>query len=169
MDAIDAILSRRSIRRYTGESVPSETMELLLRAAVSAPSAGNRQPWRFIVIDDKDILRKIPTVHPYSSMVPQAAAAILICADLALEKHPGYWVQDCAAATQNILVAARSLGLGSVWLGVYPRDDRVSGLKRLLGLPENIMPLSLVPVGIPAEEKPPSDRYNPERIHRNRW
>ena len=95
--------------------------------------------------------------------------AILICGDLKSEKHKGYWVQDCSAATQNLLVAAQAKGLGAVWLGVYPREDRVAGIRKVLGLPEHIVPLSLIPVGHKGEEKPPANRYDPSRVHHDRW
>ncbi len=99
----------------------------------------------------------------------EATVAVLICGDLSLEKHKGYWVQDCSAATENLLLAAHAKGLGAVWLGVYPREERVDGLRKLLGIPEHVIPFSLVPIGHPAEQKPPAERYNPSRIHFNRW
>ena len=169
MEAMNAILSRRSIRKYTAEPVPDSVIEEILRAAMSAPSAGNQQPWHFIVIRERSLLDQIPTYHPHSSMVREAPVAILICADTALESHKGYWVQDCAAATENLLIAVQALGLGAVWLGVYPREDRVQGLKKLFNLPESVIPLSLVPVGHPAEQKPPADRFNRERLHYTGW
>jgi len=166
---MDAIFLRRSIRKYTNEPVSLEAVEKLLRAAMAAPSAGNQQPWHFVVIDDRRILDAIPTVHPHSMMLKEAPLAIAVCGDMHLEKHTGYWVQDCSAATENILIAAQSMRLGAVWLGVYPREDRVEGLRKLLGLPEHVTPLSLIAVGHPAESKPPSNRYEASRIHRNRW
>ena len=166
---MEAILSRRSIRKYTNEPLTEGDISKLLRAAMSAPSAGNQQPWHFIVITDRQVLNEIPKIHPYSHMLKEAPAAILVCGDLQLETHKGYWVLDCAAATENILIAAQAMGLGTVWLGVYPREDRIAGLQQLLGLPDHVLPLSLVAVGHPAEQKPPANRFNPERIHYNRW
>lgn len=163
------ILARRSIRKYTDQSVPEDMINDLLRAAMSAPSAGNQQPWQFVVIRNRSILNDITTVHPYSSMLKEAPCAILVCGDLNRETHKGYWVQDCSAATQNILLAANSLGLGSVWLGVYPREDRVEALRKLLGIPSHIVPLALIAVGYPAEEKEPSNRFDKNRIHYDRW
>jgi nitroreductase len=136
---------------------------------MSAPSAGNEQPWYFVVIDDRDTLDEIPKFHPYSAMLQSATVAILICGDERLEVHRGFWVQDCSAATQNILLAAQAKGLGAVWLGVYPVEERVVGLRNLLGIPEDVIPFSLVSVGYPAERKPPADRYDKSRIHHNRW
>lgn len=167
MDALEAILSRRSIRKYTDRPVPEETVKELLKAAMSAPSANNVQPWEFVVITERKLLDAIPEVHPYSKMLKEAPLAIVVCGDS--QKQERYWPQDCAAATQNILVAARALGLGAVWLGVYPRDDRVAGLAKLLGIPGPFVPLCVISIGYPAEEKPPSNRYDEAKIHRNGW
>lgn len=169
MEAMEAILSRRSIRKYTTQPVPDEVIKELLEAAMSAPSAGNEQAWQFVVIKDRGILDQIPNYHPYSRMVKQASVAILVCGDLKSEKHKGYWVQDCSAATENLLISVEAKGLGAVWLGVYPREDRVNGLRELLGLPEHVVPLSLIPIGYKGEEKPPANRYDPSRVHRDRW
>jgi nitroreductase len=169
MDAIQAILSRRSIRKYTSQPVSEVTVKELLQAAMAAPSAGNQQPWHFVVIRDRQILAEIPRVHPHSSMVPSAQLAILVCGDLQREKHGGYWVQDCSAATQNLLLAAHAKGLGAVWLGVYPREDRVTGLRKLAGLPQHVVPLALIPIGYPAEDKPRAERYDPSRVHQDGW
>lgn len=166
---MEAILNRRSIRKYTSEPLSDADIRELLKAAMSAPSAGNEQPWHFIVITERKVLNEIPKIHPYSQMLKEAPAAILVCGDLQLERHKGYWVQDCAAATENILIAAQDMGLGAVWLGVYPREDRVASLQKLLDLPEHVIPLSLVAIGHPAEQKPPANRFNTERIHFNRW
>jgi nitroreductase len=151
---MDAIYARRSIRKYSSKPLPRETIEDIIRAGMNAPSAGNEQPWHFVVINRRKILEEIPSVHPHAEMVKQAPVAILVCGDLLMEKHEGFWVQDCSAATENMLLAAASLGLGSFWLGVYPRQDRVEGLRRLLNLPDHIVPFSLLPIGYPAEKNP---------------
>ncbi len=164
-----AIRYRRNIRRFTPEPVPDESIKALLEAAMSAPSAGNQQPWEFVVIKDRAVLDRIPDVHPHAQMCRQAQAAIVVCGNLERDSHRGFWVQDCAAATQNILIAATDLGLGSVWCGVHPREDRVSGLRKLLCLPDHIVPLSLIPIGHPAENKPASERFDPARIHHDKW
>jgi len=169
MDAIQALMSRRSIRRYTREEVSEDTVKLLLEAAMSAPSAGNEQPWHFVVIRQRRILDAIPSVHPYSQMLREASLGIVVCGDLSLEVYNGFWVQDCSAATQNILIAAHALGLGAVWLGFYPLVDRVAGLKRMLSLPEQIIPLSIVSVGWPGEKKSPAMRFRQERVHFDEW
>lgn len=170
MEAMEAILSRRSIRHYTAEPVPEEMIQELLKAAMSAPSAHNRQPWHFVIITDRKILDEIRQVHPYASMLQEAQVVILVCGDLQLDQGSGFWVQDCAAATENILLAANAKGLGAVWVGIYPVEETSASLiRKLIGLPEHIVPLSLVPMGYPVEKKPPANRSNPDRIHRNRW
>lgn len=169
MDAMEAILSRRSIRKYTNEDVSDEIVKELLEAAMSAPSAGNEQPWHFVVIRDRKILNEIPNIHPYSGMLREAPLAILVCGDESLQKYKGYWVQDCSAATENLLIAINAKGLGGVWLGVYPVEDRVNGIRKLLDMPNNIIPFSLISIGHPAEQKPPANRYNSSRIHYDRW
>jgi len=169
MDTFDAIFSRRSVRQYTSKVVPDALVTELLKAAMAAPSAGNEQPWQFIVVRDRAILDEIPTFHPYSAMVKHASVAILVCGDLTLEKYKGFWVQDCSAATENLLLAATAKGLGAVWTAVYPMEDRVAGMRKLLNLPEHIMPLSLVPIGYPASLPSAADRFNVARIRRDRW
>lgn len=170
MEAMEALFSRRSIRKYTSEAIPEKNINEILEAAMSAPSAGNQQPWHFVIINDRRILDEIPAFHPHSQMLKQAPMAILICGDPSLEKHVGYWIQDCAAATENLLLAIHARELGGVWLGIYPREERVAALRKLLGIPEHVIPFSLISIGRPAESKPPRpDRYNPSRIHNNTW
>lgn len=169
MDAVKAILTRRSIRKYTKEEISMETIKELIEAAVSAPSAGNQQPWQFIVIDDKNIMNKVPDFHPYAKLIQGADKAILMCGDLNLEIAKGYWVLDCGAATQNLLLAAHAKGLGACWLGIYPRAKRVEEIRKLLNIPESAVPFSLIALGYPAEEKGKVERYDEERVHYNKW
>ena len=169
MDAIEAILSRRSIRQYTSQPVPDEIVRELLTAAMSAPSAVNEQPWQFIVITDRHLLNGIPQITPYAQMAKDAALVVLVCGDTTREKYHGFWPQDCAAATENLLIAANARGLGAVWCGVYPVDERVQGLRRYLQLPDYIVPFSLVPIGYPAEKREPRHRYDGSRVHFNGW
>jgi nitroreductase len=169
MDTLEAIRTRRSVRRYKDQPVAEELVRKLLAAAMSAPSARNAQPWQFVVIDDGRILADIAEINPNAQMARQAPLGILVCGDLALEKSPGYWVVDCSAAVENILLAAHALGLGAVWTGVFPREERIEGLRKLLSLPDGIIAHSLVLVGYPAEQLTPQDRFRPDRIHRNRW
>ena len=169
MDVLEAIRTRRSIRKYLNQPVPEELMQELLAAAMQAPSARNQQPWQFVVIDDRAILAEIPTFMPNAAMVGQRPLAILVCGDLDLEKSEGYWVVDCAAAVENMLLAAHALGLGAVWCGVYPREPRMEGLRRLIGLPQNVIAHSLVVLGYGAEQVAAENRYRPERVRRNHW
>lgn len=166
---MEAILTRRSIRRYTDRPVPDQVIKELLEAAMSAPSAKDERPWHFVVVRDRKVLDEIPHHHPYAQMLKQAPVAIVVCADLRLDVCDGFWVQDCSAATENILIAAQAKGLGAVWVGIYPVEDRVRAMRRILGMPEHVVPLALVPVGYPAEHKPPANRYDTARIHYDRW
>ena len=169
MNTIEAIMTRRSIRKYTAQPVSSETIRKLLEAAMSAPSAANEQPWQFIVINERHLLDQIPGFHLYAAMVKDVSAAVLVCGDATLDKHQGFWVQDCSAATQNLLLAAHDLGLGAVWLGIYPREERIHGMRKLLELPDHVIPLALIPIGYPAQKPPREDRFREERVHYNRW
>jgi len=168
-DLLTTILSRRSIRRYNGETVKEAEVEGLLRAAMAAPSAHNEQPWHFVVIRNRETLTAITAFHQYSAMLAEADLAILVCGDMKEIKAGGFWVQDCAAATENILLAAHGLGLGGVWLGVYPHDSYVHELSRLLQLPAHVVPFALISLGRPAEIKKAADRYDPQRVHLDRW
>ncbi len=169
MDVLEAIFTRRSIRKYTDKPVGEDPVQTLLRAGMQAPSAHNAQPWDFIVLTDRKILKCIQSFHPYSKMLKKAALAILVCGNTALENSSAYVNQDCAAATQNILLAAHGLGLGAVWLGIYPREERVAGMRQLLKIPEAIIPVSLISLGYPEEAKEKTDRFRPERVHFNGW
>jgi nitroreductase len=169
MDALEAIQTRRSVRRYVTRQIDDEIVEQLLSAAMSAPSAANEQPWEFIVIKDREMLDGIPAFSPYARMTTHAPLDILVCADTRNVIVPGFWVQDCSAATQNLLIAAHALGLGAVWTGVYPMDDRMAGFTKHCQLPEGVVPLAFVVVGYPAETPPPQNRFDQDRVHSNGW
>jgi nitroreductase len=169
MDTLTAIHTRRSIREYQDKDISEELVSELLKAAMASPSARNQQPWEFVVITDSGLRNQIPAVCPFAQMIVDAPLAILVCGNLKIETAQGYWVIDCAAATQNLLLAAHALGLGAVWTGVYPREERMDGLTTLFDLPEYILPHSLVVIGFPAQEPPPQERFNPARIHFNGW
>ena len=169
MDTIEAILSRRSIRRYTKQPVPDNLSRQLLTAAMSAPSADNEQPWQFVVITDRALLDGIPTYHKYAFMAREAPLAILICGDTSLRVYEDLWIQACAAATENLLLAATAQGLGAVWCSVYPDKARMQGFSQAFKLPGNIIPFAIIPVGFPAEHKGKVERYQDERVHRNGW
>lgn len=169
MDAIKAIMTRRSIRKYTAEPVEAEQVETLLQAAMAAPSAGNQQVWHYVVIRDQAVRDGIPRFHPHAKMASEAPVVVVVCADTVIEKFEGYWVQDCSAAVENLLVAANAEKLGAVWLGIHPRPERVAAMKELLGLPESVMPLAAIAIGHPDEEKEPGDRFDPSRVHHDKW
>ncbi len=169
MDGLETILTRRSIRKYTDQIIEDTVFVDLVKAAVSAPSAGNQQPWQFIIITDKEKLGKVLEFHPHAKMLLDSQGAILVCGDLSKEKHKGYWVLDCAAATQNILLAAHTNGFGACWLGIYPREERVVGMKSLVSVPEHVIPFALVSIGYPDEEKNPSERFDESLVHYEKW
>lgn len=169
MDAIEAILTRRSIRKYQAGNVSEELLKLLLEAGMNAPSAKNEQPWHFIVVNERSVLDEIVRVHPFAGALSEASLAIVVYADTQAADSVGFWVQDCSAAAQNILLAAHASGLGAVWLGVYPREDRTKVIQRLMGLPRHSVPLCIIAIGYPDEAKPYQNRYNPSRVHYNNW
>ncbi|WP_148136614.1 nitroreductase family protein [Candidatus Formimonas warabiya] len=168
-EVLKSIFSRRSIRKYSGQPISDEMVRDLLKAGMSAPSAHNQRPWHFVVIKNRDTLNQITRFHPYSSMLKEAALAILVCGDKKLFKTEIYWDQDCAAATENILLAAHGLGLGAVWLGIYPKEVLVKSMLKLVGAPDGIMPFSLISLGYPAEEQAAGDRFDEKRVHLDQW
>ncbi|MCJ7695463.1 MAG: nitroreductase family protein [Anaerolineaceae bacterium] len=169
MDAIKALMTRRSVRKFRDIEISSENIKLLLAAGMQAPSANNEQPWHFIVIDKRDLMNRITEFHPHAKMLLEARLAIIVCAFVSQEKKWDMWVQDCSAATQNILLAAHITGLGAVWLGVHPRQERINGVKDMFDLPEEIKPFSIIAIGHPAEVVEPVDRFNQEKVHMNKW
>jgi nitroreductase len=169
VETIEAITTRTSIRKYTKEAVPQEIIDDLLKAAMSAPSAGDQRPWHFIVVDDRKILDRVPEFHPYASMMPDAPIAFVICGDSTVGKIADFWIQDCSAAAENLLLAVHGKGLGGVWLAIYPLSSRVEGAKKLFNLPPDIIPLCIIPFGYPAEIKQPKNKYDLNKIHHNVW
>jgi nitroreductase len=169
MDVTKAILSRRSIRKYTNEPVSDEDIEALLTAAMHAPSAVNEQPWHFVIIKDRETLGAVSTISPTAPMAKYAPVAIAVCADTNREKFPGLWALDCSAAAENILLAATDRSLGAVWTAVYPFEERVKGIRELLNLPANVIPLCIIPLGHAAETPAPVDRYNASCVHHGTW
>lgn len=166
---IDTLLTRRSIRRYLEKKIPGDTIMSILKTGMYAPSAVNKQPWHFLVIDDLSIFKKITAIHRYASFITGASQAILVLGDEHLHHDTDYWHVDCAASTQNMLLAAHSLGIGSCWIGIYPRKKRISDFSALFDLPSHIKPFALVALGYPDEERPVPDRFREERIHYNHW
>jgi nitroreductase len=168
-DALAFIQRRRSIRQYRDAPVSDEQLEALLRAAMAAPSAGNQQPWAFVVLRDRERIDRVHDFHPYAGPLRTAALGILVCGDLSRERHEGYWVQDCSAAVENLLLAAANMGLGTCWLGVHPRPEREAGCRELCALPDHLVPFALIAVGLPDEAKGPADYYDPERVRHETW
>ena len=166
---MNTIYARRSIRKYTIDPVSDENLTRIIKAGMNAPSAGNEQPWHFVIIRDLEILNAIADFHPFAQMAREAPAAILVCGEPGLEKHKGMWVQDCSAATQNMLLEITDMGLGGVWVGIFPREKRMDGIRELLNMPGDIIPFSLIPVGHPGEKKQSNDKFLPERIRVNKW
>ncbi len=167
MEIFEAIRTRRSIRKFRAEDVSEAVIEKLIGAAMLAPSAGNQQSWQFIVIRDAGKRAAVPAFHPYCKMITQAPVAILVCGDPEGKKWPEFWVQDCSDAVQNLLLAARAEGLGSVWTGIYPLEERMRGCRETFDIPEHIIPFALIPVGWPEEPGFKGvDRFKPELVHR---
>lgn len=170
--AIKNIMTRVSVRDFTGEKISDEQIDTLMRAAMSAPSAINKQPWAFIVVTDEDKIAELGKALPYSRCSNHPAVAIIPCGDLskAIEgEMAGFWINDVSAATENLLLAAHAMGLGAVWTGLHPDMNRARMVQELLGLPEHVIPLCVVPVGVPAEHPEVKDKYRPDNIHYNQW
>lgn len=170
---IDNILTRTSIREYdTGRAIPREIKKEILHAAMSAPSAVNRRPWSFIVVDDALVLRRLSAALPYAKMASKAPLAIAVCGDTSrfLEGDDStLWVQDLSAASENILLAAHGYGLGAVWTSVYPHADREASVREILSLPMHVIPFNVIPIGYPTRPHTPHDKWEPDRIHHNSW
>lgn len=168
---LDNIMTRTSVRQFTSEPVAADTLETIVKAGMAAPTAMNKQPWEFIVVTERAALDSLMAVHPYSNL-QTATAAIIVCGNMqkAIE-GPGrdFWVQDCSAATENILLAAHACGLGAVWCGVWPEPERAKGVSRVLGLPGWVIPLNVIAMGHPAAVEHPKDKFIPENIHYYRW
>lgn len=173
--ALECILTRTSVRQYDeNRTISRDTIETLLRAAMAAPTAVNKQPWAFVAIDNRQDLDSLAAVLPYARMLAKAPLAIVTCGDMSKiidgeTPDKGFWIQDVSAATENLLLAAHAIGLGAVWTGVYPDADRVKAVQQRLGMPDSIIPLAVVPVGYPAGPQTPKDKWKTENVHFNRW
>ena len=169
-DAIETIMTRTSIRSFTDRAVSADTIEMLLRAGMAAPTAVNKQPWHFVVVNDRAKLDELGGNGRQSQMWKESPLAIVVCGDMekALEgPAQAFWVQDCSAATENILLAAHALGLGAVWTGCYPMEERMTNVRQVLNLPENIIPLCVIVMGYPNESPAPKDKWKPENVTYN--
>lgn len=169
MNVIEAIFTRRSIRKYTGQPIEQGELKLILKAGFHAPSAHNKQPWHFVVIKDSGLLEKISSGHQYAKMLPQAGCAIIVCGDKKREGLSGFLIEDCSAAIQNMLLAAHGLGLGAVWCGLYPVTKLTGMINKLIELPSEIIPVGLVVVGHGSEVRNTPDRYIEDRVHFEKW
>ncbi len=166
---IGNIMTRTSVRQYTERPISADTLETLLKAGMAAPTAVNKQPWAFVVTTGRDALDSLATLQP---RLQTAAAAITVCGDMtrAIEgEGRDFWVQDCSAATENILLAAHALGLGAVWTGVYPIAERVDNVSHALALPDSVVPMCIIAVGYPVADQEPKDKWDPSKVHYQRW
>lgn len=167
------ILQRKSVRSYSDRPVSRESLDTLVRAAMAAPSGRDMRPWKFIIIDDKEAMQKLAAQLPYAKMLAEAQAAIAVCGDLSVTDDEGKpstnWTFDCSAATENLLLQAEAMGLGAVWTAVYPYEDRLPLVKEALGLPEEIVPLNIIPIGYPKGDPQPKDKYDSDNVHYNAW
>lgn len=169
MDLFEALRTRRSIRKYTEEPVSDDDLHHILDAAMHAPSAVNEQPWHFVIVRDEAGRTALAKTSPYTHMAAKAPVVIVVCGDINLDKASGMWVQDCAAATENLLLAARGRQIGSVWCGVHPVREREDSIRAILGLPENIIPFCLICLGHTDEPFKEEQRFKEDRVHREKW
>jgi nitroreductase len=170
--AIKNIMTRTSVRKYTNEAVTKADIETMLRAGMAAPTAVNKQPWHFVVVTDREQLNALAAANRGTGMAAKAPLAIVVCGDMQKTLSAigqGFWVQDCSAATENILLAANALGLGGVWTGLYPNEERANAVRDVLKAPEHIVPLCVIVIGHPAETPTPKDKWKPENVSYNKF
>lgn len=180
--ALDVIMSRTSIRSFTGDPVSKEQLETILKAGMAAPTAMNSQPWRFVVVTDKEKIASVFGSGFRGEMFTNAGAVIVVCGQTTMMRKPFgqpdapetevqnmFWYEDCSAAAENILLAVKALGLGAVWTAGYPAEERIAPIAEALGIPSGIVPLCIIPVGVPAEDPAPKDKWKPENIHWEQW
>lgn len=165
--ALETILNRKSVRKYTARPVEKEKLEILVRAGMAAPSSRDRRPWEFVIVTDRKTLDTMAEGLPFARMLKETNQAIVVCGDTI--KSDNAWFLDCSAAAQNILLAAESMGLGAVWTAVYPYPDRIRIVREELRLPDHIMPLNVIPIGYPQGKESPKNKYNPQQIHYDTW
>jgi nitroreductase len=170
-EALRPILERRSCRQYTGQPVSDEVLRTLLQAGMNAPSAKNSQPWEFLVLRDETLKAAVSAAGTYWGMLKDAPLGIVVLANLEgyRSSHAGFFIQDCSAATENILLAAQAMGLGGVWLGLYPNEERVAAVRSICGIPESIIPVTLTSIGYPAQMPHPHTTFHEEKVHYDRY
>jgi nitroreductase len=169
MEVQEALLNRRSIRKYKDQKISKENLDKILRAAMYAPSAMNLHAWQFIVVDNKDVLIETIKSIPYAEMLRQSAMAIIVCGDSSVEKNESWLLQNCSAAIQNILLSSHGLGIGSCWIAIHGMEDVYQSIKAQFALPENIVPVSLISLGYPDEVLKAEERFKKDKIHYNKW
>ena len=170
--AIKNIMTRTSVRKYTNETVTKVDIETMLRAGMAAPTAVNKQPWHFVVVTDREQLNALAAANRGTGMAAKAPLAIVVCGDMQKTLSgigQGFWVQDCSAATENILLAANALGLGAVWTGLYPNEERANAVRDIVKAPEHIVPLCTIVIGHPADTPTPKDKWKPENVSYNKF
>jgi len=170
--AIKNIMTRTSVRKYTNETVTKADIETMLRAGMAAPTAVNKQPWHFVVVTDREQLNALAAANRGTGMAAKAPLAIVVCGDMQKTLPgvgQGFWVQDCSAATENILLAANALGLGGVWTGLYPNEERAKAVRDVVKAPDHIVPLCVIVIGHPAEQSQPKDKWKPENVSYNKF
>jgi len=165
--AIENMLNRKSVRKYSDKEVEQEKIDLILKSAMSAPSAMNKQPWEILVVTDKKKLEQISKDIPNASYSKSSQLVIIVCGDKKINEK--FWIQDCCAVTENILLSVESLELGAVWCAVYPFEDKVEKIQKLFNMPENVIPLNVIPIGYPANKENSKQKYDSNKIHINNW
>ena len=163
---VENIAERKSVRKYLNKSVEEDKIDAMVKAGMAAPSGMDRRPWEFVVVTDREALDSMAAKLPYAKMLTNAPLAIVVCGDTT---RSSYWYLDCSAATQNVLLAAEALGLGAVWTAAYPYEDRIDVVRQNTGLPENIVPLCVIPIGYPDGPQKAKDKFDPQRVHRNKY
>jgi nitroreductase len=169
MDILEGIFTRRSVRKFTGKPVTEEQLKTILKAGFCAPSAGNQQPWQFVVVREKKVLEDIVNFHKYARMLPSAGCGIVVCGDRQRQGSEGFLLEDCAAAIENMWLAAHGQGLGAVWCGLYPNTEISIPMGKLLKLPETVVPVGLLVVGNKGEDRGFIDRWDENKIHYDQW
>ena len=170
-DALEVIYTRRSVRSFTGEAVSRESLMKILKAGMAAPSARNIQPWAFVAVTERGLLDSLCERLPYAKMLDKAGAAVIVCGVPGKDEVYGgkYWVEDCSAATENILLACHAMGLGAVWTAAYPNEDRMTAVRDIIGVPEDVIPLAVIPIGVPKDKGKVIDKFKEANIRWERW
>lgn len=169
MDAMEALFTRRSIRAYTDEPIKDEHLQKILEAAMVSPSALDERPWQFVVVKNRDALKALSGEMQGCEMLEQATLGLIVCGDTSKEKIPGFWIQDCCACCENILLAAHAQGVGACWIAIHSVEERVNLFREKFGLPAHIIPLALMSMGYPGEELPGEDRFDESLVHQEKW